>query len=132
MKREYGDYIQDIIDSIKEAGEFTKELSFDDFKEDKKTVNAVIRSLEIMGEAAKKIPDDLRRKYSKIPWKEMAGIRDKLIHEYHGVDLEIIWKVVKEELPPVKPNILKMLKELEHKGGNAKKSQKLYGIDRTG
>jgi len=95
-------------------------LSFDDFKQDKKTVNAVIRSLEIMGEAAKKIPDDLRRKYSKIPWKEMAGIRDKLIHEYHGVDLEIIWKVVKEELPPVKPNILKMLKELEHKGGNAK------------
>ena len=95
-------------------------MSFDDFKQDKKTVNAVIRSLEIMGEAAKKIPDDLRRKYSKIPWKEMAGIRDKLIHEYHGVDLEIIWKVVKEELPPVKPNILKMLKELEHKGGNAK------------
>ena len=95
-------------------------MSFDDFKQDKKTVNAVIRSLEIMGEAAKKIPDNLRRKYSKIPWKEMAGIRDKLIHEYHGVDLEIIWKVVKEELPPVKPNILKMLKELEHKGGNAK------------
>ena len=95
-------------------------MSFDDFKQDKKTVNAVIRSLEIMGEAAKKIPDNLRRKYSKIPWKEMAGIRVKLIHEYHGVDLEIIWKVVKEELPPVKPNILKMLKELEHKGGNAK------------
>ena len=120
MKMEYGDYIQDIIDSIKETEEFTKELSFDDFKQDKKTVNAVIRSLEIMGEAAKKIPDDLRRKYSKIPWKEMAGIRDKLIHEYHGVDLEIIWKVVKEELPPVKPNILKMLKEFEHKSGNAK------------
>ena len=123
MKREYGDYIQDITDSIKETEEFTKELSFDDFKQDKKTVNAVIRSLEIMGEAAKKIPDNLRRKYSKIPWKEMAGIRDKLIHEYHGVDLEIIWKVVKEELPPVKPNILKMLKEFEHKRGNAKWSR---------
>ena len=120
MKREYGDYIQDITDSIKETEEFTKELSFDDFKQDKKTVNAVIRSLEIMGEAAKKIPDDLRRKYSKIPWKEMAGIRDKLIHEYHGVDLEIIWKVVKEELPPVRPNILKLLKEFEHKRGNTK------------
>ena len=65
MKREYGDYIQDIIDSIKETEEFTKELSFDDFKQDKKTVNAVIRSLEIMGEAAKKIPDDLRRKFSR-------------------------------------------------------------------
>jgi len=125
MKREFGDYIQDIIDSIKETEEFTKELSFDDFKEDKKTVNAVIRSLEIMGEAAKKIPDDLRRKYSKIPWKEMAGIRDKLIHEYHGVDLEIIWKVVKEELPPVKPNILKMLKEFEHENKHEQERQPL-------
>ncbi|MBI3051733.1 DUF86 domain-containing protein [Candidatus Woesearchaeota archaeon] len=114
MKREYGDYIQDIIDSIKETEEFTKEWSFDDFKEDKKTINAVIRSLEIMGEAAKKIPDDIRKKYPKIPWKEMAGIRDKLIHEYHGVDLEIIWKVVKEELPPIKPNIIKLLNEYEH------------------
>ena len=67
-----------------------------------------------MGEAAKKIPDDIRKKHPKIPWKEMAGIRDKLIHEYHGVDLEIIWKVVKEELPPVKPNIIKLLRESEH------------------
>ncbi|MBN4049264.1 DUF86 domain-containing protein [archaeon AH-315-M20] len=112
MKREYGDYIQDIIDSIKETGEFTKGLSFKDFKQDKKTVNAVIRSLEIMGEASKKIPDSIRRKHAGVPWKEMAGIRDKLIHEYHGVDLEIIWKVIKEELPPVKPLILKLLKEL--------------------
>ena len=120
MKREYGDYIQDIIDPIKETEEFTKELLFNDFKGDKKTVNAVIRSLEIMGEAAKKIPDELRKKYSGIPWKEMAGIRDKLIHEYHGVDLEIIWKVVKEELPPVKPHILKLLKEFEHNRGDIK------------
>ena len=80
MKREYGDYIQDIIDSIKETEEFTTEMSIKDFKKDKKTVNAVIRSLEIMGEAAKKIPDDIRKKHFQIPWKEMAGIRDKLIH----------------------------------------------------
>jgi len=70
-----------------------------------------------MGEAAKKIPDGIRKKYSGIPWKEMAGIRDKLIHEYHGVDLEIIWRVVKEELPPIKPRILKLLKEIEQKAG---------------
>lgn len=118
MKREYGDYIQDIVDSIKETEEFTKGLSFDDFKKDKKTVNAVIRSLEIMGEAAKKIPDELRKKYTGIPWKEMTGIRDKLIHEYHGVDLEIIWKVVKEELPPLKPLILKLFKEFEQVNGD--------------
>lgn len=114
MKREYGDYLQDIADSIKEIEEFTKGMSLGDFKKDKKTINAVIRSLEIMGEAAKKIPNDMRKKYPDVPWKEMAGIRDKLIHEYHGVDLEIIWKVVKEELPPVKPNIAKLLNEFEN------------------
>ena len=118
MKREYGDYIQDIIDSVKEVEDFTKELSFEAFKEDKRTVNAVIRSLEVMGEAAKNIPETIRKKYSGIPWKEMTGIRDKLIHEYHGVDLEIIWKVVKEELPPVKPLVLKLLKEVDSKRGN--------------
>ncbi len=119
MKREYGDYIQDMIDSINETEEFTREISLKDFKEDKKSINAVIRSLEIMGEAAKKIPDNIRKKHPGIPWKEMAGIRDKLIHEYHGVDLEIIWKVVKEELPPVKPLVLKLLKETEQKGSDA-------------
>ena len=118
MKREYGDYIQDIIDSVKEVEDFTKGVSFEAFKDDKKTINAVIRSLEVMGEAAKKIPDAIRKKYPEIPWKEMAGIRDKLIHEYHGVDLEIIWKVVKEELPPVKPLFLKLLKEVDSKKGS--------------
>lgn len=118
MKREYGDYFQDIIDSINETEEFTKEMSIKDFKEDKKTVNAVIRSLEIMGEAAKKIPDNIRKKYPEIPWKEMAGIRDRLIHEYHGVDLEIIWKVVTEELPLVRPLVLKLIEEFERNRGN--------------
>src|SRR3989344_4564885 len=114
MKIEYLDYIQDIIDSIDEIEDFTKGLSFGDFKKDKKTVNAVIRSLEIIGEAAKKISNDIRKKYSEIPWREMAGMRDKLIHEYHGVDLEIIWKVVKEEVPPIKPHIAKLFKEFAH------------------
>ncbi len=77
-----------------------------------------------MGEAAKKIPDELRRKYPDIPFKEMSGVRDKLIHEYHGVDLEIIWKVIKEELPLVKPRISKMLQVLEPKKKSVKSSQK--------
>lgn len=79
-KKDYQDYIQDILDSIKEIDDFLKDLSFEEFKQDKKTINAVIRSLEVAGEAAKKIPKSLRSKYSDIPWTKIAGMRDKLIH----------------------------------------------------
>jgi len=92
MKRTYIDYIEDILTSIQEIEEFTKGMNFDDFVKDKKTVNAVIRSLEVMGEAVKKIPKEIRDKYPDIPWKYIAGMRDKLIHEYHGVDLTIVWE----------------------------------------
>jgi len=87
---------------------FTAGMCWDDFLIDKKTQYAVIRGLEIMGEAAKRIPGSIREKYPGVPWKQMAGTRDKLIHEYHGVDLAIIWAVVEDELPKVKPAIDKM------------------------
>ncbi|MBO8182557.1 MAG: DUF86 domain-containing protein [Archaeoglobus sp.] len=113
MKRTYRDYLEDILSSIQEIGEFTEGMDFEKFVKDRKTVNAVIRSLEVMGEAVKKIPSDLRNKYPEIPWKYIAGMRDKLIHEYHGVDLEIVWKVVEMEIPPLKPKFEKILEELE-------------------
>lgn len=113
MKRELLDYIYDILDAIKEVEEFTQGMNFEGIARDKKTVNAVIRSLEVIGEAAKKIPVNVRKKYLNVPWKRMAGMRDKLIHEYHGIDLEIIWTVVTEELPPVKSEIEKVLKDME-------------------
>lgn len=109
MKRDYKDYINDIYNSINEVKEFTKELNFETFLTDKKTSNAVIRSLEVLGESAKKIPNNMRSKYPDIPWKKMTGMRDKLIHEYFGVDLGIVWKVIKEELPPLKPKIKDIL-----------------------
>jgi uncharacterized protein with HEPN domain len=115
MKRDFKDYIQDILSSLEEVEEFTEGLDFEDFLKDRKTINAVIRSLEIIGEAAKKIPEDLRNGHPEMPWKRMTGMRDKLIHEYHGVDLEIVWAVIKEELPPLKPLIEKVLKEIEGK-----------------
>lgn len=105
MSRDYADYIADIAGSVEDIMVFTADMSFQDFANDKKTQYAVIRSLEIMGEAAKKIPDSIREKYPDVPWKQMAGTRDKLIHEYHGVDLSIIWAVVEDELPKVKPAI---------------------------
>ncbi len=113
MRRTYRDYVQDILTSLQEIEEFTKEMDFESFAKDKKTVNAVIRSLEVMGEAVKKIPKEIRDKYPEIPWKYIAGMRDKLIHEYHGIDLEIIWEVVKKEAPPLKPLFEKLLSEVE-------------------
>ncbi|MFO7957670.1 MAG: DUF86 domain-containing protein [Candidatus Brocadiia bacterium] len=105
MSREFGDYIADMLDSAREVEEFTRGMDFEAFVADKKTVNAVIRSLEVMGEAAKRIPERVRDQYPDIPWKQMAGMRDKLIHEYSGVDLQIVWGVIRDELPPVRPRI---------------------------
>ena len=115
MKKIYIDFVKDIADSINDIEHFIGNMSFDEFLRDRKTINAVIRSLEIIGEAAKKIPSEIRDKNPLIPWKRMTGMRDKLIHEYFGVDLEIVWTVVKEELPPLKPKIMDIFTDLEKK-----------------
>lgn len=113
MKRTWCDYIADILTAIQEVEDFTRAMGYENFAGDKKTVNAVVRSLEVMGEAAKRVPDAVRLQYPDVPWKRMTGMRDKLIHEYSGVDLEIVWTVVKTELPPVKPLIEHILRDLE-------------------
>jgi len=113
MTREIRDYLNDIITSIDDVETFTVGMDFEDFIADKKTINAVVRSLEIIGEAVKNIPDNIKDSHPELPWKYMAGMRDKLIHGYHGVDLEIVWTVVKEELPPLKPMMQKILDEIE-------------------
>lgn len=105
MNREYKDYIFDVIDSIQKIEVFTKDISFEQFSKDEKTVFAVIRALEIIGEAVKKIPATVKNKYPDIPWKEIAGMRDKLIHEYFGVNVKVIWKTIKEDIPTIKPFI---------------------------
>ena len=87
MTRDFGDYLKDILDAIDETADFTEGMTFEVFAKDRKTINAVLRSLEVLGEAAKSIPDELRNKAPGVPWKYMAGMRDKLIHEYFGVDL---------------------------------------------
>lgn len=110
--RSFSDYIIDLATAVNEIEEFTANMSFHDFTHDKKTINAVIRSLEVLGEAAGKIPDDIKCRYNEIPWKYMITMRNKLIHEYFGVDIEIVWIVIKEELPTLKSAIQK-LKENE-------------------
>lgn len=112
MSRDYKLYVKDIIDCIEKIEEFIGNMSFDDFKEDDKTNNAVVRKLEIIGEAVKNIPKSISKKYEEIPWKDMARMRDKIIHFYFGVDYEIVWKVIKERLPEIKPLMEQVLKDL--------------------
>jgi uncharacterized protein with HEPN domain len=112
MSREFEDYLRDIVDAMGKAQQFVKNLSYEEFKTDDKTVFAVVRALEIVGEATKNIPDDIRTNYPEIPWKDMAGMRDVLIHEYFGADVETVWLTVTEKIPQVKPMIEKMLEKL--------------------
>ncbi|MGQ4915856.1 MAG: DUF86 domain-containing protein [Candidatus Asgardarchaeia archaeon] len=103
--------MKDIIDCINKIESFIKNMSFDEFANDDKTSSAVVRKLEIIGEASKQIPDSIKRKYTNIPWSSMARMRDKLIHFYFGVDYEIVWKVIKEQLPRIKLILEEILKK---------------------
>ncbi len=98
-KRDISDYLHDISTAIAEAQEFTCEMTYEIFASDRKTINAVIRSLEVLGEATKRIPTSFRQEHPEIPWSKMAGMRDILIHDYMGVDLKTVWKVAKERMP---------------------------------
>jgi uncharacterized protein with HEPN domain len=103
------DFIKDITDSIHDIGIFIKGFDFDTFCEDRKTVYAVTRAVEIIGEAVKNIPDTIIKDNPDIPWKQIAGMRDKLLHGYFGVDTIILWKTATEELPQLKSPFLKIL-----------------------
>jgi uncharacterized protein with HEPN domain len=111
--RDYRDYLQDILDAVNDIENFVDKMSYEEFNKDRKTLNAVVRSIEIIGEASKNIPENMKAKYVELPWKQMAGMRDKLIHAYFGLDVETLWKAVKENIPPLKKSIQKILKDQE-------------------
>ncbi|WP_292381437.1 DUF86 domain-containing protein [Methanosarcina sp. UBA289] len=110
--REVKDCIQDIYDAMEAAEEFINGWTFEEFTEDRKTQFAVVRALEIIGEATKNVPFEIREKYPSVPWKDLAGIRDKLIHAYFGVNLKVVWLSVKEGIPEAKPDIKRILNEM--------------------
>jgi uncharacterized protein with HEPN domain len=113
LKEEFLDYVEDIIEAMDDAMRFVEGVEYDDFVKDKKTVYAVTRAIEIIGEAVKKIPGTVKKRYPKVPWKRMAGMRDKLIHEYFGVDLRRVWNTVKKDIPNLKPQFEKIFKDFE-------------------
>jgi uncharacterized protein with HEPN domain len=88
-------------------------MTYEEFVEDPKTVDAVLRNFEVIGEAAKNVPDDIRQEYDDVPWSEMAGMRDKLIHGYATVELQIIWTTIQEEVPALGAQITSVRDELE-------------------
>lgn len=91
MKRDVSLFIKDIFENIERIEGFTAGMSFKDFLMDEKTIFAIIRCIEIIGEAAKHVPEEIRQRYSQIPWRDMASMRDKLIHAYFGVNVEMVW-----------------------------------------
>lgn len=109
--RNYQIYLKDILSAINSIEKFVEGMSPEDLKNDDKTSSAVIRKLEIIGEATKNISKDIQNKNPQIPWKEMAGMRDKLIHFYFGVDHNLIWNTIKKRIPKIKPFIENILKE---------------------
>jgi len=110
-RRGFSDYLQDIYESIIALEEFVGKMTLKDFKDDKKTRYAAIRCFEVVGEATKKIPNVFRNKYPDVPWSKMAGMRDKLIHEYFGVDTQTLWRTIKKDVPPLKKALSKVIQE---------------------
>ena len=109
--RECIDYLQDIFESLGKGEEFIQGLEFEEFKKDEKTIFATIRALEVIGEATKRIPNSLKNRYPDVPWQEMAGIRDKLIHDYFGVNIEVVWNTMKQDLPSLRLQIKRIIEE---------------------
>lgn len=108
-ERRWGDYLEDIFEAIESIDEFIRGMTYEEFSVDKKTKYAVVRSLEVIGEASKNIPDSVRAQYPDVPWKDMAGMRDKVIHYYFGVDYMVVWKTITDDVQFIKPIISGML-----------------------
>ncbi|MGD2207666.1 MAG: DUF86 domain-containing protein [Anaerolineae bacterium] len=109
MNREFLDFVEDILDTMEKAEILVEGFTYREFEEDFRTNFAVVRALEIIGEATKRLPMSVREQYPEVPWKGMAGMRDRIIHGYDTVDLQIVWDVVKKDIPEIKPQIQQIL-----------------------
>lgn len=113
MRKDVRLYLEDMLESIERILEYTKGINAKEFNDNTQLQDSVFRRLEVIGEAVKNIPEGFRKKHAGIPWREMAGMRDILIHEYSGVRLDRVWKVVVEDIPDLKHKLSKVMEGLE-------------------
>lgn len=107
-KRPVNLLIEDICEAIDRIEQYTRDTSFDFFSEDQKTIDAVARNFEIIGEAANQLSDEFKKQYSNIEWYKIIGLRNRIIHDYFGIDIEIIWQILKKDLPALKHKLLQI------------------------
>lgn len=113
MSNEFLDYVEDILDAMEKAEIMLEGVTFEEFADDFRINFVVVRALEIVGEATKRLPMSLRKQYPDIPWQRMAGMRDRIIHGYDAIDYQIVWDAVKQEIPQVKPHLQQILADYE-------------------
>ena len=113
MPREYKAYLKDILEAIHKIERYTENIGFEEFVSNELVQDGVVRNLEIIGEAAKNIPEDIKREYPDVEWRKIAGLRDILIHAYFGIDVEIVWDIVKNKVPKLKEKIEEILSKLD-------------------
>jgi len=104
--------LEDILDSAERIVEYTEGMTFLDFSKDNKTIDAVIRNFEIIGEASHLLPDHLKETYSSVDWFRIRGFRNRIVHDYFGVDIEIVWKISCEQIPELITKISNILQSL--------------------
>ena len=107
-KRDDSVFVMHILDSIKAIGEFSKNISRKDLESNRLKQSAIVREIEIIGEASKNISEEFKKRHKEIPWREISGTRDKIIHHYFGLNLDMIWEIVTEDLPDLKNKLNKI------------------------
>lgn len=109
MSRDPRLFLEDIVSCCDKIGRYTLGLAFDQFRSDEKVIDAVARNLELIGEATKRIPADLRGRYQDVPWRKMAGLRDVIVHGYFGVDIQLLWDIVQKDVPTARFKVAAIL-----------------------